>query len=122
MLGVIKEIGVLAVVPALLYLAWSGWARTVRADLPRWRNGIGLAVLLILSLSWAGAVFLYPTFAHFLHYDPSGLISLKWVVFVLSHPVDLLALVLAVSLKRGPRVEAALAALIMVTCWPGGYV
>ena|SRR5215475_10487725 len=42
----------LVTVPSLLVLSFRAWYARCRAALPYWRNGVGLAGLLLLTLAW----------------------------------------------------------------------
>jgi hypothetical protein len=39
-------------IPILVFLAYLGWRRVIRRDLPSWRNGAGLASLFIVFALW----------------------------------------------------------------------
>jgi hypothetical protein len=41
-----------AATPALVGLACVRWIRDIRRELPRWRNGVGLASIVIISALW----------------------------------------------------------------------
>lgn len=111
--GVIYPIG-LVITPILLVIAWRDWLRSDRAALPPWRNGIGLAALLIASLSWAMAGFV--EISVLLRYKIPGLTGLTliflWQQLVIS------AVVLGFALKGAPRVLAVMAGLLMLISWP----
>jgi hypothetical protein len=49
-----KILGVLTfvAVPCLAILAYRGWARSLRQELPHWRNALGLASIVVTFLSW----------------------------------------------------------------------
>src|SRR3989442_15668242 len=49
-------IAVLLAIPVFTVLAWRGWAKRVRKDLPRWRSVIGVISILITFLSWLAFV------------------------------------------------------------------
>ncbi len=98
-------------VPTLVFFAWRGWLRGVRANLPPWRNGLGLTALLLVSLSWSlAAITVISGFAHFQIIDP------MWS-FKLSQPLGIVAALLAVALKGAPRFLAVLAGLLMLAFW-----
>jgi hypothetical protein len=88
----------------------------VRADLPPWRNGLALAALVILSLNWTASAL-----STFLSYQPTGVLDLTEVMLSLSKPLDIVVAVLAIALKRTPRVLVLLAVLAMFIFWPVGY-
>jgi hypothetical protein len=108
------------VVPILLCLAWRGWVRSVRVGSPPWRNGISSATLLLLSLHWAVVALLSITV--FLAHEISWLLGVREAMISLSHPLDVTTAVLAVALKRAPRIQVLLASMLMLACWPLGYV
>jgi hypothetical protein len=119
MFEIAKVIASLALVPVLLLIAWREWIHKERESLPGWRNGIALAAFVIISLNWLAAILLDG--AEFLHLGSSSLIGIKWITFHASHFVSLAAILSAFALKRVARLEALLAGLLMLTCWPGGY-
>src|SRR5580704_17559353 len=41
-----------AVVLALLALAYIRWAKSIRRDLPHWRNGVAVTSMVIISADW----------------------------------------------------------------------
>jgi hypothetical protein len=115
-LEILKVVIALAGAPAVLVIVWSVWLKKVRSALPAWRNGLGLAAMLVLSLNWIASALL----ELLEHRDTFALADLRWITFQLAHPLDAVAVLLAVALKGEARVGAILAALMM-TCWPGGY-
>lgn len=113
--GVINTISLL-IAPILLVIAWRRWLVTVRATLPAWRNGLGLAALLIVSLNWAVAA-LVEIWA-LLPYGTPRLAEFTWMVFHLWHPLVISAVVLGLALKGRPRVLMMMAGLLMFMSWP----
>jgi len=109
----------MVIVPLGLFIAWKGWIKNFRPALPAWRNGFGLAALVTLSMSWAVAAFL--NLSVFTHYEAGAFAGVQWVAFHLAHTVDVAAVLLAIALKGETRIATALAAVLMLTCWPGGY-
>jgi hypothetical protein len=119
MFGVAKEVAVLILVPILLVVVWSAWLRSISAVLPFWRNGIVVVALLIISLHWMLAVAIDLT--ELLHHPPLVFADMTWVIYHLSRPLEVTALICVLALKDVARLEAALASLVMLVCWPGGY-
>lgn len=119
MFAIAKEVAVLILVPILLFFVWSAWLKTIRALLPSWRNGIVFIALLIISLHWMLAIAIDST--ELLHSSPLLFANMRWVIYHLSQPLEVAALTLALALKDVARFEAALASLIMLVCWRGGY-
>lgn len=116
---VVSLVGLLGV-PILLFLAWRGWTRMLRAELPPWRNGLCISALLLLSFNWLGAAALeLPVFLNPRMPRPAGFTE---VMLTLSHPIGLVVVLLAFALRRVPRVQAVVAALLMLMSWPLGYV
>src|SRR5205085_5466954 len=110
LIAIAKEIGALIGVPVLLLLAWRAWVQDIRTQLPPWRNGIALTSLAIISLSWAAAILLDAP--ELLHKEASWLMTGKWVAYSLSHPLDIVAVILALALKREARLQAVLASML----------
>jgi hypothetical protein len=109
----------LVAIPILLLLAWRGWTRSVRAELPAWRNGLCISALLLLFLDWLGAVVLeVPILVNPRMTRPAGLME---DMLTLSHPLCVIVIVLAFSFRRVPRIQAVLAGLLMLVSWPMGY-
>jgi hypothetical protein len=104
----------------LLLFAWKAWITRVRSELPLWRNALASVALLLLSLNWCGAAIL--AILLFGRQDTSGVTNLTEIMLTLSRPIVFVATIFAVALKRGPRVEAVLAGLLMFAGWPFGYV
>lgn len=119
MLGIAVSLVGLVSAPVLLFFAWRGWATGVRAELPPWRNGVCISALLLLSLNWVGAAVLEaPVFVRPQISRPPGLLL---GMFTLSLPLDVVGIVLALALRRAPRVQVILAGLLMLVSWPLGY-
>ena len=120
MLRILLSVAGLVSVPVLLFLAWRGWSKDLRAALPPWRNGLCISALLLLSLNWAGAALLEgPVFVNPRVPRPQAFVE---AMLTLSHPLSIAVVVLAFALQRVPRVQAVLAALLMLMSWPLGYV
>jgi hypothetical protein len=81
---------------------------------------LSYAALLLISLNWlAVALVDLPTLVHPQIAGPSGL---REIMISLSQPLDAVAILLAVGLKRAARVQVLLAGVLMSLCWPLGYV
>jgi hypothetical protein len=120
MLRIVISLICFVAVPVLLFLAWSGWAKGVRAELPHWRNALCILALLLLLLNWLGAALLeVPVFVNPRMPRPAEMME---VMLTLSHPLGVLALVLAFAFRRVSRVQTVVAALLMLMSWPLGYV
>jgi hypothetical protein len=118
MLGLIPSLVGLAMGAVLLAAAWTKWITASRADLPSWRNAIGGVALFLLSANLCGAVLLLG-----LGSRGSSVPSIAYLLEIeLSRPLALVAILFAVALKGGSRVQAALAGLSMFLFLPLGYV
>ncbi len=107
-------------VPILLFLAWRRWTKSVRAELPVWRNGLCISALVLLSLNWLGvAVLEVPVFVNPQMTRPAGLME---DMLTLSHAFSIVVVVLAFAFRRASRMQAVLAGLLMLVSWPMGYV
>jgi hypothetical protein len=104
-------------VPCLTVLAYRGWTKGLRQGLPRWRNALGMASIVVTFLSWFGL----SMFALFVLLDRIGLktnffsFSPDWMP-----AIALLVLAgtsLAFALKGASRIEAIVAGLLMVAAW-----
>jgi hypothetical protein len=116
---VVSFIGLIAV-PILLVLAYRGWVKMVRAELSQWRNGLAFPAFLITFANWVAVAALeLPSLI-----NPSMPRStvLNGDMLILSRSLSLLAVVLSLALRRGPRIQALLAGLLMLLSWPIGYV
>jgi len=116
---VLSLVGLVAV-PILLFLAWRGWTKGVRAELPPWRNGLCILALLLLSLNWLGAAVLEaPVFVNPQMSRSAGLME---AMLTLSHPLGVVVVVFAFALRRVPRIQAVLAGVLLLVSWPLSYV
>ena len=90
----------------LVILACLEWTRISRRELSRWRNGIGLTSVVLVStewLFWTATWALYSVGLHLVRFhDPS------WMKMLMYY--DLAALPFAFALKGMPR-------LLMVAAW-----
>ncbi len=98
-----------AATPALVGFAYLRWAGAIRQKLPRWRNGLGLASVVIISVLWLFQTTLWILWS--LHYDLTTTYG-NWREFELFLPVFyfLAALPLACALKGASR-------LLMIAAW-----
>jgi hypothetical protein len=120
MFRIVLSIVGLVSVPILLFLAWRGWTKGVRAELPPWRNGLCISALLLLSLNWLGtAVLEAPVFVNPRMLRSAGLME---GMLTLWHPLSLFVVLLAFALRRVPRIQAVLGGVLLLASWPLGYV
>ncbi len=112
--GILELSGAVAItlaVPCFIVLAYRGWVKRLRSELPRWRSTLGAASLLGLLLSWLGLLI------------PALLISLFKVQrlpdlwWALAHLMLLAAIPLAFALKGPSRVKSLLAGLLLEVLW-----
>jgi hypothetical protein len=110
-------------VPVLLILAWTGWIGGVRPGMPAWRNGLGLTALVLTSLHWGYAVLLLAVALADLALRtlPSLIDQDAMYALLLMKIADLIAIVLAMALKRAPRIQAIVAGILMFAFGPAGY-
>src|SRR3989442_153788 len=107
-------IAVLLAIPVFTVLAWRGWAKRVRKELPRWRSVIGVISILITFLSWlafVGPFLLMGLDSHTvnnLNFD----IWLSVILLML-----FIGISLALALRGTSRVQTLLAGLLMVALW-----
>jgi hypothetical protein len=119
MFRILASVAILLVELALLFFAWKAWITSVRAELSQWRNALSCVALLLLSLNWCGGALLAAFL--FAYKDVSGVVALTEIMLVLSRPLDAIATIFAISLKRASRVEAVVAGSLMLAGWPFGY-
>jgi hypothetical protein len=120
MFRITSSLAGLIVVAILLFLASKGWIKGLRRELPPWRNALGVSALLLLLVNWiATAALEAPILVIPRNPRHAGLME---AMLTLSHPLGLVVVMLAVALKSIPRIQAIFAALLMLVCWPLGYV
>jgi prepilin signal peptidase PulO-like enzyme (type II secretory pathway) len=98
-------------VPCLTVLAYRGWAKNSRQDLPRWRSVLGITSISVTFLNWFGCTIL----ALSALVDFNIPFSSDWV-----SPLALLVLLgtcLALALRGAPRLQAIVAGVLMVAVW-----
>src|SRR6266566_4309195 len=88
-------------VPVLLVLAFVGWAKATRRDLPHWRNGIALASMVIISADWLFQTVLWVIYS--LNHESPRLSNAVWVQMHFDIYYGLVALPFAFFLKGVPR-------------------
>ena len=97
--------------PVLIGVAYARWTKRIRKELPQWRNGLGLASMIILSTLWLflsiRLILLSFNGDLTLHGTDSIWMELEWLVPAY---YAYAALPLAFSLKRAPR-------LLMIAAW-----
>jgi len=100
-------------IPILVALAYLKWKRTVRRELLPWRNGAGLAAIVIVFALWLiqtahwGAMALHGKFAGFLG---TNLTEAEWLLPAF---YAYAALLLAFALKGIPRLQIIAAWLLL---------
>lgn len=94
-------------VPVLLVLAYRGWVRRTRPNLPHWRNGLGLTALVLVALSWIWYAL-----------GVCGLRLLETVLFlelsVLAVFCTALSMLLALAWRGSSRLQTVGASLLLV--------
>jgi hypothetical protein len=98
----------LVAVPILLVLAYRAWMKQTRANLPEWRNGLGLTSLVLVALSWLW---------YALGLADIGLASLGSRFLLLSSFAvfgAVLAALLAIGWRGRSRLHALAASLLML--------
>jgi hypothetical protein len=88
-------------VPVLLVLAYVGWEKATRRNLPHWRNGIALASMVIISTDWVFQTVLWVIYS--LHHESPRLSNAVWVQVHLDIYYGVVALPFAFFLKGAPR-------------------
>jgi hypothetical protein len=117
--GVVRLSGLISAVvavPLLLLLAFRGWTRSLRFQLPRWRNGIGLTSLLIVAVVWLWySLVLVPAILdhHLLEQHVSLRNITAYYEFLLPYYMYP-AVLFAAALKGVPRFQALGASLLMM--------
>jgi hypothetical protein len=106
-------------VPVVIGFAWRGWRKLVRGGLSPWRYIIGAISLSGISISWL-YVILFVAFAQIpqawakLFLNDSTWLSIFWT--------NLIAILLASTLKGRPRLLGILAGLLMAAFWLSSIV
>ena len=96
-------------IPILTAIAYMRWSRVVRQELPHWRNGVGLTAIVIVSVNWLFQVLLWILSS--ISFDLTRFYNLDW--FALQMYTSLVATLLAIALKRAPRLQTIAAGLLM---------
>ncbi len=109
-LGFSLGVATFLAVPLLTAVAYRGWAKQWRSELPLWRNLLGAWSIAFTLINWLA--FAYLAFAIFTRRHTDFFTDLWTVVAVL---VSLAAVVLSLALKGRPRICAFLAACLMAT-------
>jgi hypothetical protein len=104
--GIVATMASLVGVPILIGLAVIGWVNCTRANLPHWRNIVGLASLVLVVLSWLWRCYT-------LIGNPTRL-SLFLELCEIASLCTLLAVFLAFAWKGTPRIQALGASLLML--------
>src|SRR5437879_3304800 len=90
-------------IPLLTLLAYRGWAKRVRKDLPRWRSSAGVISIVITFLNWLASVIL--VLSPHMHFNIS-FFFLNWagpIVFIIGVGTSL-----GFAWKGAPRLQAVL--------------
>lgn len=96
--------------PCLAFLAYRGWAKHGRTDLPNWRNFLGLGSLMATLIVWLGTAYLkFRLFAHL----PEDIGA--WTIPAVL--VTILAAMGSLTLQGRPRVCAFAAAVLTGLPW-----
>ena len=98
------------VIPTLTALACTRWWRVTRQELPHWRNGMGLASIVIVAANWSFQVLLCTLF--FIRPYSTSFHNPDWVALQLYS--SLAAALLAMALKGSPRFQLIAAGVLMV--------
>jgi len=109
----LTSIAVALAIPVLTVLAWRGWAKHVRKDLPHWRSVIGVISILITFLSWLAFMGLFLLVG----LDSRTVDNLveAWLSAVLL--MAFIGISLAFALRGISRAQVILAGLLMVALW-----
>ena len=108
----LTSIAVALAIPVLTVLAWRGWAKRVRKDLPRWRNVLAVISILSTFVSWLA--FLSPFLLSLIGIDTHRFADawLSAAFFMMFAGIPL-----AFALRGTSRVRTLLAGLLMVALW-----
>ena len=103
-------------IPCLTFVAYRGWAKHGRQDLPSWRSYLGVGSMALTLIVWLGTA--YFGFSHYAHL-PTDFLSDTWMVSNMF--ISVLAAVGSLALKGRPRVSAFAAAPLMAAPWIFDY-
>jgi hypothetical protein len=116
-LGVALWIAIYAAIPCLTLLAYQGWAKQGRHELPLWRCFLGVGSMVMTLLVWLGtAYFGYRLYAHL----ATDFFPATWMA--VNALLAILAAAGSLALKGRPRALAAAAALLMAAPWILDYM
>ncbi len=105
------------VVPTCIFLAYRGWKKRYRFELPRWRIYLGLSSILATLFSWLAYLFLLSIAAlekfNIAYIDTNVGSSQVNAIAIVSGAGALVAL----SLKGAPRLQTAAAGALMSAIW-----
>lgn len=99
-------------IPLLGLLAFRGWTRNFRRNLPGWRNKLGVISIALSLVGWFAL--LTPAFFHLMGFGTS------WYGDTWEGAVPLSAATgttLALALRGLPRVQAVAAGLLVIILW-----
>jgi hypothetical protein len=111
-LAAISVMVALLAVPVLSTISCRIWVNIIRGDIPRWRSTLGIASIFLTILSWVA--FVTPILLHMLRMD-SALVGVDWDEVVLL--LIIAGSILALTLKRSPRIFQVTASLLMYVLW-----
>lgn len=98
--------------PVLVVLAFRGWLKRLRGNLPRWRSFIGVISIILTLLNWL--TFLAFAFVLLMRLQ-ANFFTDGWTV--ISALVAAASTSLAFALKGAPRTQAVFAGLFMTSIW-----
>ena len=98
--------------PALVVLAYLGWVKRLRENLPRWRSLIGVTSIALTLLNWL--IFLALAFVLLMHLQ-ANFFTAGWTA--INALTAAISTSLAFALKGTPRTQAVVAGLFMTSIW-----
>lgn len=99
------------IVPLIIGAAFLEWLRTIRPGLPSWRNGLALASMVAVFFAWFFLAALFVSAS-----SRSGFmkfLSPDWILML--DLAIVFAILLAMALKDGPRLQVIAAALLVLS-------
>jgi hypothetical protein len=105
-------IATIVAIPFLTALAYRGWAKRGRQDLPHWRSSLGMASIVLTFVSWlilGGLALSVRIGINTSLFPPYWMAPIALLVFV--------GTCLGFAWRGTSRIEAIVAGLLMVTAW-----
>ncbi len=102
------KLGLLAV-PILIILACRTWLKSIRPELPSWRNGLGLSSIVILFATWL--VFAAAPILRSVRPSTMQFLGFEWTATLLACTEA--AALLGIALKGASRIQGFAAAVLM---------